>query len=109
VIGAGEASAALARLVARRFGVVTIVDSAVSELERMLRIGGFWGECVGITTIDMTFDRMGHDPEEAYARVGRAGRTLVDAGADAVLLGCMSFSASSRSPAASARRWAVFR
>jgi len=91
VIGAAEAATALVQLVARRFGVVTIVDSDVPEIEAYFSAIEVGPRCTGVNAIGLQFYELVDDPEETLNRLTAAGRRLVETGAQAILLGCMSF------------------
>jgi allantoin racemase len=91
VIGPGEASVALSSLVAGRFGVVTIMGSNVPEIEVYLSGIEARHRCAGVNAIDLPFHALAADPPETLRRLEAAGRTLLERGAEALLLGCMSF------------------
>jgi allantoin racemase len=91
VIGAAEASVALSSLVAHRFGVVTIMSSDVPEIEVYLRSLGADDRCVGVNAVELPFYALVDDPAETIRRVVDGSRVLIEAGAEAILLGCMSF------------------
>jgi allantoin racemase len=91
VIGAAEASAALVQLVAQRFGVVTIVDSDVPEIEAYFSAIEVRSRCVGVGAIGLQFYELVDDPDQTLQRLVEASRALLAKGAQAILLGCMSF------------------
>jgi allantoin racemase len=91
IIGAAEAATALAGLVAQRFGIVTIVDSEIPELEVYLSSLEARSRCVGVSAIGLEFYELVDDPAETLNRLETAGRKLMEKGAEAILLGCMSF------------------
>lgn len=91
VIGAAEAASALAGLVAQRFGIVTIVDSEIPELEVYLSSIEARSRCVGVTAIGLEFYELVDDPADTLNRLEIASRQLLEKGAEAILLGCMSF------------------
>lgn len=91
VIGAAEAATALVSLVAQRYGVVTIVDSDIPEIEVYLSSLETRTRCVGVSAIGLEFYELVDDPSETLGRLEVAGRKLVQKGAEALLLGCMSF------------------
>lgn len=90
VVGAAEAATAYAQLVAARYGIVTIMDSDVPELDALLAQMEVAHRCVGIEAIDMPFYSLIDDPERTLARLERAAGLLCERGAQAILLGCMS-------------------
>lgn len=91
VIGAAEAATAFANLVAQRYGIVTIVDSDIPEIEIYLSSLEARARCVGVSAIGLEFYQLVDDPSDTLGRLEVAGRKLVDKGAEALLLGCMSF------------------
>ena len=91
VVGAAEAATALVRLVAQRYGVVTIVDSDVPEIEVYLSGLEARASCVGVNAIGLQFYELVRDPADTLDRLTMAARQLVARGAEAILLGCMSF------------------
>jgi allantoin racemase len=91
VIGAAEAATALVQLVAQRYGVVTIVDTDIPEIEVYLSTLEVRTKCVGVSAIGLEFYELVKDPSDTLERLAAAGATLVDEGAEAILLGCMSF------------------
>jgi allantoin racemase len=91
VIGAAEAATAFVQLVAQRYGIVTIVDSDIPEIEVYLSSLEARGRCVGVSAIGLEFFELVKDPDDTLARLSAAGAQLVDKGAEALLLGCMSF------------------
>ena len=91
VIGAAEAATALAQLVAMRFGVVTIVDSDIPEIEAYFSAIEVRSRCVGVNAIGLEFYQLVDDPDDTLRRLNQAARLLLAKGAQAILLGCMSF------------------
>ena len=91
VIGAAEAATALVQLVAQRYGVVTIVDSDIPEIEVYLSSLEVRSKCVGVSAIGLEFYELINDPDDTLKRLVTASTKLVERGAEAILLGCMSF------------------
>jgi allantoin racemase len=91
MIGAAEAATALVRLVAHRYGVVTIEQSDVPEIEVYLSAIEASEQCVGVDAIGLPFYALVHDPADTLDRLTRASKPLLEKGAQAILLGCMSF------------------
>ena len=91
VIGAAEASIAFAPMVAQRFGVVTIMDSDIPEIEAYIAWLGATGRCAGVRAVELPFYALVDDPAETLRRVVAESRRLMADGAQAILLGCMSF------------------
>lgn len=91
VIGAAEAATAFVNLVAQRYGIVTIVDSDIPEIEFYLSSLEVRTRCVGVSAIGLEFYQLIDDPSDTLRRLETAARKLVEKGAEAILLGCMSF------------------
>lgn len=91
VIGAGQAAMALAQTVADRFGVVTILPSNVPDIEYLASGLGLRQSCVGVSSVGMPADKVHEDHGTALAAVEQAGRRLIELGAKALVLGCLSF------------------
>ncbi len=91
VVGPGEASVTLARLSARRFGLLTIARSNVPELELSLEAHDGTKACAGIEAIGITPEAVLDEPDLTEVALERAGDRLIALGAEALILGCMSF------------------
>jgi|SRR5579884_623913 len=91
VIGPGEASLVMTQLVARRFGIITILDSTVPEVEALTVRLGLVNRCVGIEVMDTGVTEIYPNVDATAEKLVRAGKRLVEKGADAIVLGCMSF------------------
>jgi allantoin racemase len=91
VIGAAEAATSLVQLVAQRYGVVTIVDTDIPEIEVYLSGLEVRSKCVGVSAIGLEFYELVKDPDDTLERLTAASTTLLEKGAEAILLGCMSF------------------
>jgi len=88
VIGPAEASFVLVRLTARRFGLVTMGDTDLPELDTYLTPAGTG--YVGAEPLDMPIGDVFADVSLTIERLLRAGRLLRARGAQAIVLGCMS-------------------
>ena len=95
VIGACEASVCFAGMIAQRFGIVTIETSDIPELETRLAEMEQGHRCVGLGAIDRPFHSVKDDPQDTLDRLERAARPLLERGAQAILLGCLSYGFSS--------------
>lgn len=91
VIGGGESAILFSQLVSRRFGIVTIEDSVVPELGEYVAALGLEARCVGINAVQMPFFTLVAEPHVTLARVEARAAALLDAGAESIVLGCMSF------------------
>jgi allantoin racemase len=90
IIGPAEASASLCRLVCSRYGIVTILDEVVPDIETLFVRMEVGPHLVGAEAINMSFEEM-EDAQATIASVERSSRVLLAKGAQAILLGCMSF------------------
>lgn len=90
VIGAGEASLIVAQLYTPRFGVVHIEESNIPECTATVARLGIAARCAGMTAIGMPFDSLLDAPDETLRRLQRCARQLMDQGAAAIVLGCLS-------------------
>lgn len=91
VIGAAEAASALVQLVGQRYGVATIVDSDIPEIEMYLSSLEVRSKCVGVSAIGLQFYELVRDPNDTLDRLASVSTELLGKGAEAILLGCMSF------------------
>lgn len=91
VVGAAEAATALANLVCQRYGVATIVDTDISEIEVYLSSLEVRSRCVGVSAIGLEFYELVKDPADTLDRLTAVSARLLDKGAEAIVLGCMSF------------------
>lgn len=91
VIGPGVASLGLARLVARRFGVVTMEAANARDVQEMIARCELGSNCVGVEAIDVPIARIADRVDVVAEELARLGQRLADAGAEAIVLGCLSF------------------
>lgn len=91
VLGGAEAATALVRLVAARYGIVTIMDGDIPEIQACLAQMEVAHACVGIRAVGLPFHELVRDPAETLTRAAREAEPLLEAGAQALILGCMSF------------------
>ena len=91
VIGAAEASVAQASGKALRFGIVTIESSDIPEIEAYVVGLEAIVRCAGVRAVELPFYALVDDPAETLRRLVEQSRPLIEAGAQAILLGCMSF------------------
>jgi allantoin racemase len=91
VIGAAEAATALAQLVAQRYGIATIEHTDIPEMELYLSTLEVRHKCVGVDAVGLPFYALVRDTDDTLRRLEEAGRRLMERGAEAILLGCMSF------------------
>lgn len=91
VIGPAEASFILVQLTARRFGLVTTGETDGPDLEMYLSALGPGAQCVGVEAIGIPIGEVFDDLPRTTERLLAAGRSLCARGAEAIVLGCMSF------------------
>jgi allantoin racemase len=82
-----EAAMHVACTLGHRFGIVTVLDSIVAPLHRLARIAGLDSRVASVVACDVPVLDL---HAGSYDSVLAAGRTVVDAGADTIVLGCMS-------------------
>jgi len=91
VYGGGEAAMLLSQFLARRFGVVTIEDTNLPEISEYVTTLHLADRCVGINSVSTPYYALVQDADETLRRLKERARPLLDAGAEAIVLGCMSF------------------
>jgi allantoin racemase len=91
VYGGGEASMLLCQFLARRFGIVTIEDSNIPEISEYVTSMHLADRCVGINSVSMPYYTLVRDIGETLQRLEDRALPLLNAGAEAIILGCMSF------------------
>ncbi|MFF4253906.1 aspartate/glutamate racemase family protein [Streptomyces sp. NPDC001663] len=90
VVGAAESAAATAQLVSSRYGIVTILDEVVADLEGLWSSMEVRSRLVGTNAINLGLEEF-TDLEQNMAAVQRCGEKLLAQGAQAIILGCLSF------------------
>jgi allantoin racemase len=89
VVGIGEAAYEAARLIAKRFAVITTLPRGIAELEDGLERQGLQAQCVGVVPLYVSVSDQGSDHPETTAAIIDAGRKLVDDhGAEVLVLAC---------------------
>jgi allantoin racemase len=105
VVGAGQASLQVATGLADSLGILTVWPQATRRhYDRLLRDYGFESRCVGIEHVTGNdelasmaghggvIDEMRDGRTEVIDRIERAGRTLLENGAEVIVLGCTCMS-----------------
>jgi allantoin racemase len=87
VVGPCESAMHVACTLGHRFGIVTVLDSVVAPLHRLARIAGLDSRVAAVVPCDVPVLEL-HD--DSYGAVLDACRTTLAAGADSIVLGCMS-------------------
>jgi allantoin racemase len=87
IVGPFEASVHAACQLGHRFGVVTVLDSIVAPLHKLARVAGLDSRVAAITAVDVPVLELGGHSVEA---VREGCHRVLAAGADTIVLGCMS-------------------
>jgi len=89
VIGIAEAAMHMARLVARRFSLVTVIDSVRPVLEDMVGVAGMSERCASIRATSLSVLEIEQNYDHAKRVLIEEGRRAVEEdGAGAIVLGC---------------------
>lgn len=88
VVDITEASAHLAMLLGRRYGVVTTVRRAVGQIEDSLTTAGLIGHCAAIEDTGLGVLELDQDPQATLDAFVAAGERAVARGAEVICLGC---------------------
>src|SRR3954452_1123858 len=87
IVGPFEASVHAACQLGHRFGIVTVLDSIVAPLHKLARIAGLDSRVASIVAVDVPVLELDGG---SYDSVLAGCRTVMAAGADTIVLGCMS-------------------
>jgi allantoin racemase len=87
VVGPCETAIHVASTLGRRFGLVTVLDSIVEPLNKLILTAGLTSRTVPIAACNIPVLALEAD---SYPEVRRAGERLLSQGADTLILGCMS-------------------
>ena len=91
VVGPIEASFHLAAMLGEKFCIVTILDSIVPAIWRVLREYGLEHKCASVRVIDYPVLEMHKDPEGVAKALLRESKEAVQHdGAASIVMGCMS-------------------
>jgi len=89
VVGIGEAAYQAARLIAKRFAIITTLPRGIPALEDSLERQGLRAQCVGVVPLHLSVSDQGRDHPDTTEAIIDAGRQLVDDhGAEALVLAC---------------------
>ncbi|QHC60320.1 aspartate/glutamate racemase family protein [Rathayibacter sp. VKM Ac-2760] len=88
VVDITEASAHLAMLLGRRYGVVTTVRRAVGQIEDSLTTAGLIAHCAAIEDTGLGVLELDEDPEATLDAFVAAGERAIARGAEVICLGC---------------------
>ncbi len=87
MVGPCEASMHVAAQLGHSFGIVTVLDSVVEPLRKLARVAGLDSRLATVVSCDVPVLEL-HD--DSYEPVLEACEQALAAGADALILGCMS-------------------
>ncbi len=91
VVGPGEASLHVASMLGHRFSIVTVMESVVPSLEKLVRISGLDKRLASVRAVGIPVLELRQDVERTMSRlVGEAQKAKLEDRADTVILGCMS-------------------
>ncbi|PPH45690.1 Asp/Glu/hydantoin racemase [Rathayibacter sp. AY1C9] len=88
VVDITEASAHLAMLLGRRYGVVTTVRRAVGQIEDSLTTAGLIAHCAAIEDTGLGVLELEEDPQATLDAFVAAGERAIARGAEVICLGC---------------------
>jgi allantoin racemase len=88
VLGIAEAGMHAAAMLGRTFGVVTTLERTVGRAGELVRRYGFEDVCVDIRACEIPVLALDDPASDALGTVVDECRRVLDAGADAVVLGC---------------------
>ncbi|MFQ5689434.1 MAG: aspartate/glutamate racemase family protein [Gemmatimonadota bacterium] len=90
VVGPGQASAHLAVQIGDRFGILTVVDPVVPSIRRQMRTYGLEAMLADVRAVDVPVLELREREDEVLATLQQEGNRAVRAGADVLILGCMT-------------------
>lgn len=88
VVDITEAAAQFAMLLAPRYGVVTTLGRACAQIQDSLTVAGLADRCAAIEAAELAVLDLEADADAALDAMHCAGRRAIDAGAEALVLGC---------------------
>lgn len=90
VIGPGQASALAAAGLGQRFAILTVVAEVVPSILRQMRGYGLTGLLAEVRAVDVPVLELAERRDEVLGALELEGHAALRAGADALVLGCMS-------------------
>lgn len=87
IVGPCEASMHVAAQLGHSFGIVTVLDSVVGPLRRLVRLAGLDSRLATVVACDVPVLELG---DESYGAVRAGCEAAIAAGSDTLILGCMS-------------------
>ncbi|OKI51517.1 Asp/Glu/hydantoin racemase [Micromonospora sp. CB01531] len=91
VVDITDAAAHVALMLAPRYGVVTTLRRSVVQIEDSLRAAGVSQHCVGVLAAGLPVLEVHADEDRTRHAIVERGRQLIEAGAEALVLGCAGF------------------
>lgn len=97
VVGPCEASLALASMVGGKIGIVTVGgEDTLWMIEERVKNVGYSGWVVGIETIGLGVSELDVDTSKTVSRLVEKSKTLLEWGAEVIVLGCTGLSGHAR-------------
>ena len=90
VIGPAQASLHLAAQMGDRVGLLTVVDDVIPVLYDLVNAYGLAGSLAAVRAVNVPVLRLRECRDEVIGRMVTEARTCLDAGADTLVLGCMT-------------------
>lgn len=90
VVGPAQAGLHLAAQLGDRVGVLTVVDGVVPTLRRLVRAYGLEATVTDVRAVDVPVLELRSRRAEVLERLASTGRASLEAGTDALVLGCMT-------------------
>ncbi|TYC21590.1 Asp/Glu/hydantoin racemase [Micromonospora sp. MP36] len=91
VVDITDAAAHVALMLAPRYGVVTTLSRSIVQIKDSLRAAGVAEHCVGVLATGLPVLEVHADEDRTRRAVVERGRQLIEAGAEALVLGCAGF------------------
>ena len=81
----------VASLLGRKFSIITVVDSVVPSLKKMVRTAGLEQRLASVRPTDIPVLELGKDKEKTKKLIlEESKKAMKEDGADVIILGCMS-------------------
>ena len=90
IVGPAQSSGHLAAQLGERFGVLTVVAEVVPSIRRMMRGYGLEGFLADVRAVDVPVLELRERADEVLATLEEEGDRALAAGADTLVLGCMT-------------------
>ncbi len=90
VIGPGQAGALAAAQLGQRFAIITVVDEVVPALHRQMRVYGLENFVADIRAVDVPVLELRERADEVLGTLELEAHAALQAGADTLVLGCMT-------------------